>query len=138
MHILASHYRSEFLACPQLVRFEYAMGRDDFEPTLLIKGSTLLLKYVVMGARMKLAFARLDDRLLYGLKIYDDPEKAGLLWSILEHEEKNPPSRPWRAGNIAKRFYLTRLRRTSHGQPLELTSREPICWLFSRRGNGAG
>ncbi|MGC2124188.1 MAG: hypothetical protein WA652_15165, partial [Xanthobacteraceae bacterium] len=32
---------------------------------------------------MQLAVARLDDRLLYALKIYDDEEKAGVLWSIL-------------------------------------------------------
>ncbi len=37
---------------------------------------------------MQLAFARLDDRLLYGLKVYDDPEKAGLLWSVLERDEE--------------------------------------------------
>jgi hypothetical protein len=88
MHILAAHYRSEFLATPELIRFDYVMGRDNFEPTLLIKGSTLLLKYVTQGVRMQLAFAQLRDRLLYALKIYDDEEKPGVLWSILERDEE--------------------------------------------------
>lgn len=88
MHILSSHNRSEFLATPQLIRFDYAQGRDSFEPTLLIKGSTLLLKYIAIGVRIQLAFARLDERLLYALKIYDDGDKAGLIWSILERKEE--------------------------------------------------
>jgi hypothetical protein len=88
MHILASHIRSEFLACPQLVRLDFAQGLYGAEPTLLIKGSTLLLKYIVLGARMQFAFAKLDDRLLYGLKIYDDTQKPALLWSVLERKEE--------------------------------------------------
>lgn len=83
MHILASHYRSEFLACPQLVRFDFVITEGRFEPTLLIKANTLLLKYIVTGVRMQFALARADDRILYGLKVYDDPQKPGLLWSVL-------------------------------------------------------
>lgn len=88
MHMLSSHNRSEFLACPQLIRFEYASGRDGFEPTLLIKGSTVLLKYIVLGARMQLAFAMCNGRLLYALKICDDGDDGGILWSIAEREEE--------------------------------------------------
>jgi hypothetical protein len=88
MHLLAGHYHSEFLACPQLVRFDYVQGDDEFEPTLLVKGNTLLLKYLAIGVRMQLVIARLSDRLLYGLKVYDDPVKAAVIWSILEHEKE--------------------------------------------------
>ncbi|WP_249691606.1 hypothetical protein [Stappia sp. WLB 29] len=88
MHMLSHHNRSEFLACPQLIRFEYASGRDGFEPILLIKGSTVLLKYVVLGARMQLGFAMCDGRLLYALKICDDGDDGGVLWSIAEREEE--------------------------------------------------
>ena len=88
MHMLSSYNRSEFLACPQLIRFDYASGRDGFEPTLLIKGSTVLLKYVVLGARMQLAFAMCDGRLLYALKVCDDGDDGGILWSIVEREEE--------------------------------------------------
>jgi len=88
MHVLASHNRSEFLSCPQLIRFDYPKGRDGHEPTLLIKASTLLLKYIARGVRMQLAFSRLDNRLLYALKVFDDPEAAAVLWSILERDEE--------------------------------------------------
>ncbi len=88
MHLLSAHYRSEFLATPQLIRFDYVNGKSGFEPTMLIKASTLLLKYIVLGVPMQLAFARLGDRLLYALKVYDDGEKAVLLWSILERDEE--------------------------------------------------
>lgn len=86
--MLSSHNRSEFLACPQLIRFEYGRGRDGFEPTLLVKGSTVLLKYVVLGARMQLAFAMCEGRLLYALKVCDDGNDGGVLWSIAEREEE--------------------------------------------------
>lgn len=88
MHWLSSHNRSEFLACPQLIRFEYASGRDGFEPTILIKGSTVLLKYVVLGARMQLGFAMCEGRLLYALKVCDDGNDGGILWSIAERDEE--------------------------------------------------
>lgn len=86
MHILAAHYRSEFLATPQLIRFDHAEGRDGAEPTFLIKASTLLLKYIVQGVRMQLAFSRLGDRLLYALRVIDDERKSAILWSVLERD----------------------------------------------------
>ncbi|HEP1207164.1 hypothetical protein A7X68_10545 [Stenotrophomonas maltophilia] len=88
MHLLSSHNRSEFLACPQLVRFEYAKGDEKFEPTFLIKGSTLLLKYIVLGVPMQLAFAMHGDRLLYALRVCDDGDSGGILWSVMERTEE--------------------------------------------------
>lgn len=88
MHWLSAQNRSEFLACPQLVRFEYARGRDGFEPTILIKGSTLLLKYIVLGAPMQLAFAKCLDRLVCALRVCDDGADGGILWSVVEREEE--------------------------------------------------
>jgi len=88
MHILSSHNRSEFLACPQLVRFDYVNGSNSYEPTLLVKGSTLLLKYIVLGVRLQLVFSRVDEYLIYGLRVFDDPEKGALLWSVCERQEE--------------------------------------------------
>lgn len=88
MHILSSYNRSEFLAVPQLVRFDYARGSDGFEPTLLIKGSTVLLKYIVLGARIQLAFTMCDGRLLCALKVCDDGDNGVILWSVVEREEE--------------------------------------------------
>lgn len=84
MHILASHYRSEFLATPQLARVDYAKGANGFEPTLLVKGGTLLLKYIVLGAPLRFVLGRIGDRLLYAFAAYDDASKPAMLWSIVE------------------------------------------------------
>ncbi len=109
MHILAAHNRSEFLATPQLIRFDYVKGQDEFEPTLLIKGSTLLLKYIAQGVRMQLAFAQLGDRLLYALKVYDDEEKAGILWSILERDEEKAAISALVRGETCQTFLFNEL-----------------------------
>ena len=88
MHILARHYYDEFLATPQLVRFDFAEGDNGREPTLLLKGSTVLLKYVILGASMRLRIALLQGRLLYGLDISDDSTKPVVVWSAMEREEE--------------------------------------------------
>jgi len=109
VHILAAHYRSEFLATPQLVRFDYAKGLDGFEPTLLIKGSTLLLKYIALGVRMQLVFARLGNRLLYALKVYDDESKPASLWSILERDEEKTALAALVRGEVCQTFLFNEL-----------------------------
>jgi hypothetical protein len=109
MHLLSAHNRSEFLATPQLIRFDYVEGRDGFEPALLIKGSSLLLKYIAMGARMQLAFAQLELRLLYALKVYDDEEKAGVLWSILERDEEKAAFAALMRGETCQAFLFNEL-----------------------------
>lgn len=86
MHILAAHYRSEFLATPQLMRIDCAEGANGFEPTLLVKGSTLLLKYIVLGARLQFHLGRVEDRLLYAITVYDDASNPAMLWSVVESE----------------------------------------------------
>lgn len=86
MHLLASHYQSEFLATPQLIRIEYAKGMNSFEPTLLVKGSTLLLKYIVLGVPLSFHLARVSGHLLYAFTAYDDPSKPAMLWSVVENE----------------------------------------------------
>ncbi|MBB3835965.1 hypothetical protein FHR55_004229 [Xanthomonas arboricola] len=86
MHILAPHYNSEFLATPQLVRVDYAKVANGFEPTFLVKGSTLLLKYMVLGAPLRFALGWVDDRLLYAFIVYDDAGKPAMLWSVVENQ----------------------------------------------------
>jgi len=78
MHILAHHYRSEFLATPQLVRIDWARGANGFEPTLLVKGCTLLLKYIALGARLQFQLARVDGRLHRSQRSY------GQLWRAMQ------------------------------------------------------
>ncbi|MBL8389237.1 MAG: hypothetical protein JNK17_13580 [Hydrogenophaga sp.] len=86
MHLLASHYRSEFLATPQLVRIDYAKGSNGFEPTLLLKVSTLVIKYIALGAPLQLLLGRVRDRLMYAVTVRDDAAKPAMLWSVVETE----------------------------------------------------
>lgn len=89
MHMLSAYNRSEFLATPQLVRFDYARGKDEFESTLLVKSDSLVLKYLMRGTRLQLLFAQVHgDRLLYALIVHDDPTSPGIIWSVLEQEEE--------------------------------------------------
>lgn len=109
MHILAQHNRSEFLATPQLIRFDHVQGQNGFEPTLLIKGSTLLLKYIVSGVRMQLGFARMGERLLYALKVFDDEQRACVLWSIAERDEEKAALDALVRGEICQIFLFNEL-----------------------------
>lgn len=109
MHILAAHVRSEFLATPQLIRFDHAKGRDGAEPTLLVKARTLLLKYIVQGVRMQLAFSRLGDRLLYALRVIDDEKKPAILWSILERDAEKAALNALAQGESCQVFLFNEL-----------------------------
>lgn len=88
MHLPSDQNRSELLAVPSLIRFDYCKGFNNMEPTLLIKGNSLLLKYILSGVRTKLAFAICEDRLLYALKVFDDGNEGSILWSIAEKPEE--------------------------------------------------
>ena len=88
MHLLSQKNREEFLATPQLIRFDYSYGNKKYESTLLIKGSTLLLKCITLKTKIELLFTSIDDRLLYVLRIWDDAKDPANLWSILEHKEE--------------------------------------------------
>lgn len=88
MHLLSAQNRNEFLAVPQLIRLDHVAGQNGREPTLLVKGSTLLLKYVVSGAPLQLAFALFDGHLLCALRVCDDGDQGGVLWSVLEREQE--------------------------------------------------
>lgn len=109
MHMLSQHNRSEFLATPQLIRFDYAQGHDGFEPTLLIKGSTLLLKYIVLGAPMQLAFTICNERLLYALRIRDDGTDGGILWSVVERAEEQNGIRNFAQGDPLTAFLFNEI-----------------------------
>jgi hypothetical protein len=79
----------EFAGTDSLVRFTKARGPEELEPTVLVKCSTLLLKYVVRGARIELSAALVEDNALaYALTIYDDMDHPAMLWSIVEREDE--------------------------------------------------
>ncbi len=89
MHMLSDHNRKEFLATPQLVRFDFVSGTNGFEPTLLIKADVVVLKYLTRGVRLQLMIAQTHGhRLIYSLIVHDDPTSPGVIWSVLEREEE--------------------------------------------------
>ncbi len=135
MHVLSRHNRSEFLATPQLVRFDYAKGVG-FEPTLLIKATTLLLKYIARGVRMQLAFALLGDRLLYALKVYDDEEKPDLLWSILEREEEKAALVALSTGGTCRIFLFNELAVNVASVELLIPARTELASILARVQTG--
>jgi hypothetical protein len=92
-----------------LIRFDYAEVWEGAEPTFLIKASTLLLKYIVQGVRMQLAFSRLGDRLLYALKVIDDEKKPAILWSILEHDAEKAALNALAQGESCQIFLFNEL-----------------------------
>lgn len=127
MHLLAAHYRSEFLATPSLVRLDYVQGKDGREPTLLIKASTLLLKYIVLKISMKLHFIQMGERLLYALEIRDDDLNPAITWSVLEREEERSAMIALSRGETCQIFLFNELavnvawaaRSIEVGKPLE-------------------
>ncbi|AXW14866.1 hypothetical protein MAFF301069_15780 [Ralstonia pseudosolanacearum] len=121
MHLLSKWNRSEFLATPQLVRFDYANGSDGREPTLLIKASTLALKYIVHGVRMQMVFSKVDDRLLYALHVFDDAEKPALLWSMAERDEELLAVRALLRGEPCQFFLFNELAVSSAWRESQLT-----------------
>ncbi len=89
MHVLSHLHRSEFLAIPELIRATMAIGRYGREPTLLIRSSTLTLKYLVRLKSLEFAATILNDgRLVYGVRIPDDPLHPALIWSVAERQEE--------------------------------------------------
>jgi hypothetical protein len=109
MHILSYHNRSEFLAIPQLVRFDNPMGDDGIEPSLLIKGTTLSLKYIILGVRMELWFSIQNQRLIYAVKVFDDEPNGAIVWSVMEREQEKEALRHFSRGKPLVGFLFNEL-----------------------------
>jgi hypothetical protein len=85
VHILSQRNRSEFLAVPELVRFDMPEGTRGPEPTLLVKTSSLTLKYLVRQRSFKFVlFFVGQSHLGYAIQVNDDPQAPATLWSIAE------------------------------------------------------
>lgn len=89
MHFLSKRNHSEFLAVPSLVRATMAEGQCGLEPTLLIKTSSLSLKYLIQSRLFHTVLIGLQDQhLAYCVKVDDDPIRPSILWSVLETEDE--------------------------------------------------
>ena len=84
MHVMSARNRSEFLAVPELVRFSITLNGQGTEGCLLIKTSTLTLKYLATLRHFSITIFRLGGgQLGYGVQVPDDPQAPGTLWSLV-------------------------------------------------------
>jgi len=90
LHFPSDRYYQELASSGQLVRFALAEGSDGLEPTLLIKSTSLTLKYLIRGAPFRLILAGLapGGYFLYAVRIEDDHQFPFALWSFVESSEE--------------------------------------------------
>jgi hypothetical protein len=105
VHIPSAQDRSELLSSGALARFSWAW-RDTYdvrEPTLLVKASTLQLKYLFSQSRANLVLTRLPNNALgYGVEIQDGGRTPARLWSIVANEaELDAIAALWRGSFVA-------------------------------------
>lgn len=83
VHIPSETVRSELLAVPEMPRLTLAKGRDGFEATLLIKASSLTLKYLVTLKTFGFCVFSADgNEIGYAIRIDDDPTHPAVAWSL--------------------------------------------------------
>jgi len=83
MHFPSENHRRELHSVPEFVRVTLAKGRDQREPTVLVKSSTITLKYLSRLATTRFVAAHTPEGwLLYGLRIYDHSEHPAFIWSV--------------------------------------------------------
>ena len=77
------------LSVPQFARFVIARQDGTLTATLLVKGSTLTLKYFVGRAAFRILFAQLNSgKLAYAVLIDEFDEKPTAIWPLVETEEE--------------------------------------------------
>lgn len=95
IHNPSARYRREFARSVEAVRVGVAEEVDSnfpavLRPVLLIKATTLKLKYLIRLRTFRLLFWKLQpsQHLWYGVQIADDPANPATLWSLVESEEE--------------------------------------------------
>lgn len=89
MHIPSAKLHLELLSTPGFARFIKASGANGLETTLILKESTLTLKYLIRRAHFRVLIRQLrSGKLLYAVLIDDYDEKPVAAWSIVETEEE--------------------------------------------------
>lgn len=95
IHNPSVRYHREFARSVEAVRVGMAEEGDSnsapvLKPVLLIKATTLKLKYLIRLRTFRLLFSKLQPgrHLWYGVQIADDPANPATLWSIAESDEE--------------------------------------------------
>ena len=84
MYILSGRRRSEFLACPELVR----MSEGSETPELLLKTTMLSARYLLRSPILRVAVMRVHGHLLYGLLFNDGNAEDAVRWSLVEEPDE--------------------------------------------------
>lgn len=89
VHMPSAVVRTELLSVPEMPRLTLGKGEDGFEATLLIKASSLTLKYIVTAKSFQFALFPVNDREIgYAVKIDDDDEHPAVVWSIVRMKDE--------------------------------------------------
>lgn len=89
MHLPSAELRQELLSVPTFARINMSLGRDGFEPTLIIKASTLTLKYIIRRGMFKLNVQQLPSgKILYVVIVDEYDERPLCIWATVETEEE--------------------------------------------------
>ena len=88
MHIPSARNQENLLAAPELIRLTTANPTVPHEPALLVKCTTLNLKYLVQS-HLRLHFVRIGTKgLVYVLEIDDGTDDRAALWSVVRFNEE--------------------------------------------------
>jgi hypothetical protein len=89
VHVPSEQHYRELHTVPEFVRITLASGRDGWEPTLLVKSSTLTLKYLTqLRSTSFVAALTPEGHLLYGLRVLDDIKHPAFIWSVAESADE--------------------------------------------------
>jgi hypothetical protein len=89
MHVPAKHHYEELHSVPHFVRITLAKGKRNWEPTFLVKSSTLTLKYLSRLASTRfLAFISPSGFLMYGLRVFDHAKHPAFIWSVAKRADE--------------------------------------------------
>ena len=87
MHIPSAELHLEILSTPGFARFVRSLGADGFETTLILKESTLTLKYLIRRAHLSILIQQLaSGEVLYAILIDEYDNKPTAAWSLVETE----------------------------------------------------
>jgi hypothetical protein len=89
MHLPSAELRQELLSAPGFARFVKSLGSSGLETTLIFKGATLTLKYLIRRAHLSILIEQLSSgELLYAVLIDEYDNKPAAIWSLVETEEE--------------------------------------------------
>jgi len=89
MHIPSDELRQELLSTSGFARFVRSCGTHGLETTLILKESTLTLKYLIRRAQLTILIKQLaSGKVLYAVLVDEYDSKPVAAWSLIESEDE--------------------------------------------------